>query len=85
MQEELLQLWQDTQFTIVFVTHSIGEAIKVGTRILLLSPHPGRVKAEVAEHRRRCRGCRADGCCPRAFTTTLFAEPAETGAGVPMP
>ena len=47
MQDELRQLWQDTQFTIVFVTHSIGEAIKVGTRILLLSPHPGRVKAEV--------------------------------------
>ena len=47
MQEELLQLWQDTRFTIVFVTHSIGEAIRVGTRILLLSAHPGRVKAEV--------------------------------------
>jgi NitT/TauT family transport system ATP-binding protein len=47
MQDELLQLWQETQFTIVFVTHSIGEAIKVGTRILLLSAHPGRVKAEV--------------------------------------
>ena len=47
MQEELLQLWQDTQFTVLFVTHSIAEAIRVGTRILLLSPHPGRVKAEV--------------------------------------
>jgi NitT/TauT family transport system ATP-binding protein len=47
MQDELLQLWRDTQFTIVFVTHSIGEAIKVGTRILLLSAHPGRVVAQV--------------------------------------
>jgi NitT/TauT family transport system ATP-binding protein len=47
MQDELLQLWQDTRFTVLFVTHSIAEAIKVGNRILLLSPHPGRVKAEV--------------------------------------
>jgi NitT/TauT family transport system ATP-binding protein len=47
MQEELLQLWSDTKFTILFVTHSIEEAIKVGSRILLLSAHPGTVKAEV--------------------------------------
>jgi NitT/TauT family transport system ATP-binding protein len=47
MQEELLQLWSDTQFTILFVTHSIDEAIRIGNRILLLSAHPGTVKAEV--------------------------------------
>jgi NitT/TauT family transport system ATP-binding protein len=47
MQEELLQLWQDTQFTVLFVTHSIPEAIRVGNRILLLSAHPGQVKAEI--------------------------------------
>ncbi len=46
-QDELLQLWNETQFTVMFVTHSIAEAIKIGNRILLLSPHPGRVKAEV--------------------------------------
>jgi len=48
MQEELLQLWDDTHFTVIFVTHSIPEAIKIGSRILLLSPHPGQVKAELA-------------------------------------
>jgi NitT/TauT family transport system ATP-binding protein len=47
MQEELLQLWQDTGFTMLFVTHSIPEAIRLGSRILLLSAHPGQVKAEV--------------------------------------
>jgi len=47
MQDELLQLWADTNSTILFVTHSIPEAIRVGSRILLLSPHPGQVKAEV--------------------------------------
>jgi NitT/TauT family transport system ATP-binding protein len=47
MQDELLQLWDDTRFTVLFVTHSIPEAVKIGSRILLLSPHPGRVKAEL--------------------------------------
>jgi NitT/TauT family transport system ATP-binding protein len=47
MQDELLMLWEDTRFTVLFVTHSIPEAIKIGNRILLLSPHPGQVKAEL--------------------------------------
>ncbi len=47
MQEELLQLWQDTRFTVLFVTHSIPEAIRIGNRILLLSAHPGQVRAEL--------------------------------------
>jgi NitT/TauT family transport system ATP-binding protein len=47
MQEELLRLWDDTQFTVLFVTHSIPEAIRVGNRILLLSAHPGQVKGEI--------------------------------------
>lgn len=50
MQEELLQLWVDTKFTVLFVTHSIPEAIRVGSRILLLSAHPGQVKAEIDSH-----------------------------------
>jgi NitT/TauT family transport system ATP-binding protein len=52
MQEELLQLWDDTRFTVLFVTHSISEAVRVGTRILLLSAHPGRVRAEVRSNGR---------------------------------
>lgn len=47
MQDELMQLWQDTKFTILFVTHSIPEALRIGSRILLLSAHPGQVKAEI--------------------------------------
>ena len=47
MQDELLRLWDDTHFTVLFVTHSINEAIKIGNRILLLSPHPGQVRAEM--------------------------------------
>ena len=47
MQDELLALWADTRFTVLFVTHSIPEAVLVGNRVLLLSPHPGQVKGEL--------------------------------------
>jgi len=47
MQDELLRLWDETRSTILFVTHSIPEAVKIGNRILLLSPHPGQVEAEL--------------------------------------
>ena len=47
MQDELLQLWEDTRFSVLFVTHSIPEAVLIGNRILLMSPHPGQVKAEL--------------------------------------
>ncbi|OJT51929.1 ABC transporter ATP-binding protein [Pseudomonas moraviensis] len=50
MQEELLLLWEEVRFTLLFVTHSIEEALVIGNRILLLSPHPGRVRAEVHSH-----------------------------------
>ena len=47
MQDELLRLWDDVRFTVLFVTHSIEEAIIVGSRILVLTPHPGQVRAEL--------------------------------------
>jgi len=50
MQEELQVLWDEMRFTMLFVTHSIEEALVVGNRILLLSPHPGRVRAELNSH-----------------------------------
>ena len=50
MQQELQRLWDEIGFTMLFVTHSIEEALVVGNRILLLSPHPGRVRAELNSH-----------------------------------
>ncbi|WP_373989205.1 ABC transporter ATP-binding protein [Duganella sp. BuS-21] len=50
MQEELGRLWEELRFTLLFVTHSIEEALLVGNRILLLSPHPGQVRAELNSH-----------------------------------
>ncbi len=46
MQEELLRIWEVRKKTVVFVTHSILEAIYLSDRIIVLSPHPGRLRAE---------------------------------------
>lgn len=83
MQDELMELWEDTHFTVLFVTHSIPEAIRVGNRILLLSPHPGQVKGEL----------NSDGTNPadpiggmrlsERIQTALFAENTEA-CGVPV-
>jgi NitT/TauT family transport system ATP-binding protein len=44
LQEELLRIWEEFKKTVVFITHSMEEAVLLGDRILLLSPRPGRVK-----------------------------------------
>jgi NitT/TauT family transport system ATP-binding protein len=44
---ELLALCEASRPTLLFVTHSIEEAIVLGSRLLVLSPHPGRVRAEI--------------------------------------
>ncbi len=62
MQEELLALWQEERRTVVFVTHSLEEAVLLGDRIVVMSARPGRMLAEftVPFDRPRGAGIRAD-------------------------
>ncbi len=43
LNEQLLQLWGKTEKTVVFVTHSIPEAVFLSTKIVVMSPRPGRI------------------------------------------
>jgi len=43
LNEQLLELWDRTDKTICFVTHSIPEAVYLSTRIVVMSPRPGRI------------------------------------------
>ncbi|MHA1570322.1 MAG: ABC transporter ATP-binding protein [Alphaproteobacteria bacterium] len=44
LNEQLLQLWDKTDKTVIFVTHSIPEAVFLSTRIVVMSPRPGKVQ-----------------------------------------
>jgi len=50
LQGELLDLAEELGFTLLFVTHSIEEAILIGTKLHLLSPHPGRTITSLDTH-----------------------------------
>ena len=80
MQDELLALWDETRFTVLFVTHSIPEAIKLGSRILLLSPHPGQVKAEINSVPRGQESSNEAAALGREIHDMLFADQIEEAA-----
>lgn len=45
LQEELLRIWEETRKTVLFITHSVDEAVTLGDRIMVMTAHPGRDKA----------------------------------------
>ena len=47
MQRLLVEVWQETRKTVVYVTHNVAEAVYLADRIIVMSPHPGTVKTEL--------------------------------------
>ena len=47
MQLELLRIWRETGTTVVFVTHSISESTFLSSRVVVLSPRPGRIHSVI--------------------------------------
>lgn len=43
LQEQLLELWEQTRATVVFVTHSISEAVRLSDQVVVMAPRPGRI------------------------------------------
>jgi NitT/TauT family transport system ATP-binding protein len=87
MQEELQALWDEIGFTMLFVTHSIEEALVVGNRILLLSPHPGRVRAELNSHQfsLASAGSHEFQAATQRIHALLFGADADARAVQPQP
>ncbi len=56
LNEQLLKLWDKTKKTVVFVTHSIPEAVFLSTRIVVMSPRPGRIHKIINSQLPRNRG-----------------------------
>ncbi|MDR6662988.1 NitT/TauT family transport system ATP-binding protein [Tardiphaga robiniae] len=47
LHEELLRIWEETRKTVVFITHSVDEAVTLGDRIMVMTAGPGRIKTIV--------------------------------------
>lgn len=69
LQSELLQVWEQTGKTVVFVTHGLDEALTLSTRIVLMSARPGRVLADLAIDAPRPRDTQTDPSLRAAYET----------------
>ena len=56
LQEELLRIWEETRKTVMFITHSVDEAVTLGDKIMIMTAHPGKTKVMVDVPFERPRG-----------------------------
>jgi NitT/TauT family transport system ATP-binding protein len=71
LQEELLRIWETTRKTVVFITHSIDEALTLADRVVVMTAQPGTIKAEVPipfPRPRELASIRSDPNFARLFT-----------------
>ena len=47
MQRLLAEVWRETRKTVIYVTHNVAEAVFLADRVIVMTPHPGKVQAEV--------------------------------------
>jgi NitT/TauT family transport system ATP-binding protein len=47
MQRLLAEVWRETRKTIIYVTHNVAEAVYLADRVIVMTPHPGTVKAMI--------------------------------------
>jgi NitT/TauT family transport system ATP-binding protein len=48
LHDQLQRVWSEAKHTCLFVTHSVGEAVRLADRIIVMSAHPGRIRKEIA-------------------------------------
>jgi NitT/TauT family transport system ATP-binding protein len=70
LHDELERIWRETGVTIVFVTHNVREAVRLGDRILVLTSRPGRVAEEFTVDLPRPRNISGPEVAELAFTVT---------------
>lgn len=82
MQDFLLELWQEIQAAVIFVTHDINEAILLGDRLIIMDPHPGTIRHQEVITLDRPRGTSIELTDTFAKVRRHMAAELESRAGV---
>jgi ABC-type nitrate/sulfonate/bicarbonate transport system ATPase subunit len=67
LQEQLLHIWEQERKTLVFITHSMEEAVLLGDRVMLMTPRPGKINEIIDVPLGRPRG-------PETEKSRMFTE-----------